>query len=40
MEPSYWKKYDQVFKHFSYKRVYEKVLSLAEDLGNPFFQEE
>lgn len=36
MEPSYWKRYDRVFKHFSFKRIYEQILVLAGKLGNPF----
>lgn len=36
MEPSYWQRYDRVFKHFSYKKIYEHILSLARKLGTPF----
>jgi len=35
-EPTYWKKYDLVFKHFSYKKIYGEILSLAKKLGEPF----
>lgn len=35
-QPSYWKQYDQVFKNYSYKTIYQEILSLAEDLENPF----
>jgi len=33
---TYWKKYDLVFKHFSFKKIYKEVLSFAKKLGNPF----
>lgn len=36
MEPSYWKKYDSVYKHFSYKKIYELILHLTKDFGAPF----
>jgi len=33
---TYWKRYDQVFKHFSSKKIYEKILEIVEELGEPF----
>ena len=36
MVSSYWQKYDLVFKHFSFKKVYEKILGFAKKLGDPF----
>lgn len=33
---SYWKKYDLVFKHFSYKAIYKQILGFAKKLGEPF----
>ena len=33
---SYWKKYDLVFKHFSFKKIYKEILGFAKKLGNPF----
>lgn len=33
---SYWKKYDLIFKHFSYKSIYDKILGFAKKLGEPF----
>jgi len=35
-EPTYWKKYDLVFKHFSYKKIYAEILNIAKQLGQPF----
>lgn len=35
-EPTYWKKYDLVFKHFSYKKIYAKILKITKKLGQPF----
>jgi len=35
-QPTYWKKYDLVFKHFSYKRVYKEIFKIARALGQPF----
>ena len=36
MEHSYWKRYDLVFKHFSFKKIYSKIRELAYRLGKPF----
>lgn len=33
---SYWKRYDLVFKHFSFKVIYNKLLGFAKNLGKPF----
>lgn len=33
---SYWKKYDLVFKHFSFTKIYKEILSFAKELGKPF----
>ena len=33
---SYWKRYDLIYKHFSYKKIYEKILGFAKNLGDPF----
>lgn len=35
-QPTYWQQYDQVFKRFSYKKIYEMIHSLAMNLGEPF----
>ena len=35
---SYWKKYDLIFKHFSYKKLYEQILGFAKRLGDPFIK--
>ena len=35
-QPTYWQKYDRVFKRFSYKKIYEMVHSLALKIGEPF----
>src|SRR3989344_2332202 len=35
-EPSYWKRYDQVIKHYSSRRLYCKILELATSLGSPY----
>ena len=35
-QPTYWQKYDQVFKRFSYKKIYEMIHGLAMKLGEPF----
>ena len=32
MKLSYWKRYDLVFKHFSPKRIYSKILGFAKKL--------
>jgi len=36
MKLSYWKRYDLVFKIFSPKKIYNKILSFAKQLGKPF----
>lgn len=36
MKLTYWKKYDKVFKHFSSKKIYEKILKIVKKLGKPF----
>jgi len=36
MKLSYWKRYDRVFKYFSPKKIYEKILGFAKKLGKPF----
>lgn len=36
MKLSYWKEYDLVFKTFSAKKVYKKILVFAQFLGKPF----
>ncbi len=33
---SYWKRYDLVFKHFSYKKLFKTILGFAKKLGEPF----
>src|SRR3990167_2149205 len=33
---SYWKRYDLVFKHFSSKKLFKKILGFAKKLGEPF----
>jgi len=33
---SYWKRYDLVFKIFSPKKIYNKILGFAKSLGKPF----
>jgi len=33
---SYWKRYDRVFKLFSPKKIYNKILGFARNLGKPF----
>lgn len=36
LEPTYWKRYDLVFKRFSFKKIYEEILGFAKKLGSPF----
>ena len=36
MKLSYWKRYDRVFKYFSPKRIYQKILGFAKKIGRPF----
>jgi hypothetical protein len=36
MKLSYWKRYDLVFKIFSPKKIYNKILGFAKSLGKPF----
>jgi len=36
MKLSYWKRYDLVFKIFSPKKIYNKILDFAKQLGKPF----
>jgi len=36
MQLSYWKRYDRVFKLFSPKKIYNKILGFANKLGKPF----
>ena len=36
MKLSYWKRYDRVFKLFSSKKIYNKILGFAKNLGKPF----
>ena len=36
MKLSYWKRYDLVFKLFSPKKIYNKILGFAKNLGKPF----
>lgn len=36
MELSYWKRYDKVYKFFSSKEIYNKILGFAKNLGKPF----
>lgn len=38
MEPSYWQRYDLIFKHFSCKKIFAKMLDLAKCLGQPFIK--
>lgn len=33
---TYWKRYDLVYKHFSFKIIYDKILGFAKNLGEPF----
>ena len=33
---SYWKRYDLVFKHFSFKTIFNEILNLVKNLGKPF----
>lgn len=37
-QPTYWKRYDQVFKHFSSRTIYEKIRELTYRLGKPFIK--
>src|SRR3989344_1801753 len=36
MEPSYWQKYDLVFKRFSFRGIYKEILGFTKKLGEPF----
>lgn len=36
MQPTYWQRYDRVFKHFSSQTIYDKIRELAQNLGKPF----
>jgi len=36
MKLSYWKRYNRVFKFFSPKKIYNKILGFAKQLGKPF----
>ncbi|HDZ60635.1 MAG TPA: hypothetical protein ENH46_02915 [Candidatus Pacearchaeota archaeon] len=36
MKLSYWKRYDRVYKNFSAKKIYNKILDFAKKLGKPF----
>ena len=36
MKLTYWKRYDKVFKYFSSKKIYEKILEIVKMLGEPF----
>ncbi len=36
MKLSYWKRYDRVYKIFSTKKIYNKILGFAKQLGKPF----
>ena len=36
MQLSYWKRYDLVFKLFSPKKIYNKLLDFARQIGRPF----
>lgn len=33
---SYWKRYDLVYKHFSFKKIFNKIFGFAKNLGEPF----
>lgn len=33
---TYWKRYDLVYKRFSFRIIYKKILGIADKLGNPF----
>jgi hypothetical protein len=35
-KPTYWQKYDKVFKFFSYKKIFSKILEITRKLGTPF----
>jgi hypothetical protein len=35
-EPTYWKKYDKLFKHFSSLDMYNKIKEISYRLGKPF----
>lgn len=35
-KPTYWQRYDKVFKLFSYKKIFSKILRLTKKLGTPF----
>lgn len=35
-QPTYWQRYDQVFKRFSSKTIHDKIRDLAHKLGKPF----
>ena len=37
-EPTYWQKYDRVFKYFSFKKIFSKVCELAKAIGQPFIK--
>jgi len=36
LQPTYWQRYDRVFKHFSSTTIYQKIRELARKLGKPF----
>lgn len=35
-QPTYWQRYDKLFKHFSSRAIYNKILEVANKLGKPF----
>lgn len=37
-EPTYWQRYDLVFKTYSLKKIYLEILEMAKSLGKPFFK--
>lgn len=37
-EPTYWQRYDRVFKYFSFKRIFHKICEIAKAIGQPFIK--
>jgi len=37
-KPTYWKRYDLVFKTYSLKKIFLEILQIARSIGKPFYK--